>query len=112
MPAPPSATAPPPPGYTACCCPSTGGLSWRADRQKALDLLSGALETAEQLGMSRLAEQARSVRDHGVQRVREGAPSGRDAPLPGRRGAAGYPAGLTAREVEVLRLIAAGNTNR
>ena len=54
-----------------------------------------------------LAEQARSVRDHGVQRVREGAPSGRDAPMPSRRGAAGYPAGLRENSIPVAARIIA-----
>jgi DNA-binding CsgD family transcriptional regulator len=70
------------------------------DRGRARALLAEAVATAEACGMTRLAEQA--------------APSG--PLLPGRRGAAPAetpaPAGLTAREVEVLGLLAGGHSNK
>ena len=65
------------------------------DRQQAAGLLAEALAAARELGMTRLADQ--------IERL----------PV-GRRGseAGSLPSGLTAREAEVLRRIAAGRTNR
>jgi DNA-binding CsgD family transcriptional regulator len=60
------------------------------DRQQAQTLLQEATATAEALGIHGLAERVAGLR----------------APVPA------WPAGLTVREVEVLRLIAAGHSNR
>jgi DNA-binding NarL/FixJ family response regulator len=70
------------------------------DHARARDLLEHALATARERGMARLEAQARAARER----------LDRDAPPTVR--SARYPAGLTAREVEVLRLVAAGRTNR
>jgi DNA-binding CsgD family transcriptional regulator len=63
------------------------------DRQRAGALLGGAVTIAEALGIHRLGERASALR-------------AASAPVPS------WPAGLTGREVEVLRLIAAGHSNR
>jgi DNA-binding CsgD family transcriptional regulator len=60
------------------------------DRQQAASLLDDAVTTAKELGIHGLAERAAGLR--------VAAPT--------------WPAGLTTREVEVLRLIAAGRSNR
>ena len=65
------------------------------DRQRAAALLGEVVATAEQLGIHRLGERARALRAMA-------APSAAPA----------WPAGLTGREVEVLRLIAAGHSNQ
>jgi DNA-binding CsgD family transcriptional regulator/tetratricopeptide (TPR) repeat protein len=65
------------------------------DRQQAAALLEEVAATAEQLGICGLGEQAGAL-------LKELA-----APAPPT-----WPAGLTGREVEVLRLIAAGHSNR
>jgi DNA-binding CsgD family transcriptional regulator len=61
------------------------------DRQHADGLLAEALTTAETLGMRRLGQQVHELRT---------------------RTRSAYPGGLTRREVDVLRLIAAGRSNR
>jgi DNA-binding CsgD family transcriptional regulator len=63
------------------------------DRQRAAALLAEAVTTAEELGIKGLGERAAALR------------AATAAP-------AAWPAGLTGREVEVLRLIAAGHSNR
>jgi class 3 adenylate cyclase/DNA-binding CsgD family transcriptional regulator len=74
------------------------------DRDRAQELLVRALETAGELGMVRLAEQAERLRQAaGV--VKASTPSAAHR-------APHFPDGLTAREVELLRLVAAGRTNR
>jgi DNA-binding CsgD family transcriptional regulator len=65
------------------------------DLARAGDLARSALETAERLGMARLAEQCREI------------PS-----RPALAVVASYPDGLSEREVEVLRCIAKGCSNR
>jgi DNA-binding CsgD family transcriptional regulator len=67
-------------------------LAWDrpGDRQQASSLLDEAVATAKELGIHGLAERAAGLR--------AAAPT--------------WPAGLTGREVEVLRLIAAGHSNR
>jgi DNA-binding NarL/FixJ family response regulator len=67
-----------------------------ADRQQATELLKQARTTAQELGMFQLLEQIRRVQ-------LEASP---------RRSAPTYPNGLTPREVEVLRLIAAGKSTK
>jgi DNA-binding CsgD family transcriptional regulator len=64
------------------------------DRSQAQTLLEEVIATAQQLGICGLAERAAALRA-----------SARPAAL-------AWPAGLTGREVEVLRLIAAGQSNR
>jgi DNA-binding CsgD family transcriptional regulator len=64
------------------------------DRQRAAALLDEAVATAEELGIHGLGERAGALR----------AAAAPAAPA--------WPAGLTGREVEVLRLIAAGRSNR
>ena len=66
------------------------------DRERAMALLDEALAAAREIGMAALAERAAALREE----------AGR---TPGR---ARYPAGLSQREVEVLRLVAAGRGNR
>jgi DNA-binding NarL/FixJ family response regulator len=66
------------------------------DRERAVGLLDEALAAAREIGMAALAERAAALREE----------AGR---VPGR---ARYPAGLSQREVEVLRLVAAGRGNR
>jgi len=66
------------------------------DRERAASLLDEALATSGALGMQTLAERAAALRE-------EIGPS---------LGKPSYPAGLSRREVEVLRLVAAGKGNR
>ena len=66
------------------------------DRQQAAILLDEVAATAQALGICGLGERAGTLRTAGT-----AAPS-----------APAWPAGLTGREVEVLRLIAAGQSNR
>jgi DNA-binding CsgD family transcriptional regulator len=66
------------------------------DRARAAALLDQALDAARALGMNGLAESAAALRE-----TISGPPSREH-----------YPAGLSRREVEVLRLIAAGKGNR
>jgi DNA-binding NarL/FixJ family response regulator len=70
-------------------------------------LLEAALASGRELGMAPLVEDAERLLDQ----CRAAQPS----PPPSRASTAGvghYPDGLTAREVEVLRLLAAGLTNK
>jgi DNA-binding CsgD family transcriptional regulator/tetratricopeptide (TPR) repeat protein len=67
------------------------------DRQKAMALLEEALSISTELGMRPLMERVLSMRE-------------RAESHPAR--APAYPDGLTQREVEVLRLVAAGKTDR
>ena len=66
------------------------------DRQQAAALLDDVVATAQELGICGLGERAGTLR--------AAAPAAPPAPA--------WPAGLTDREVEVLRLIAAGRSNR
>ena len=66
------------------------------DRQRAAILLNEVAATAQALGICGLGERAGTLRTAAT-----AAPS-----------APAWPAGLTGREVEVLRLIAAGHSNR
>ena len=66
------------------------------DRQQAVALLNEVAATAKELGICGLGERAGTLR--------AAAPAAPPAPA--------WPAGLTDREVEVLRLIAAGRSNR
>ena len=66
------------------------------DRERAMALLDVALVAAREIGMTTLAERVAALREE----------AGR---VPGR---VRYPAGLSHREVEVLRLVAAGRGNR
>jgi DNA-binding CsgD family transcriptional regulator len=65
------------------------------DRQQAQALLGEAAATAQELGIHGLGERAKTLR---AQLAAPAAPT--------------WPAGLTGREVEVLRLIATGHSNR
>jgi DNA-binding NarL/FixJ family response regulator len=69
-------------------------LSRPGDRQQAADLLTEAAAIAERLGIQGLGERAETLRAAAIPAT----------PV--------WPAGLTGREVEVLRLIAAGHSNR
>jgi DNA-binding CsgD family transcriptional regulator len=75
--------------------------------QRARELLDGALATARELGMAGLEAQVEVLR-----RRAELDPGGGQPPASPRPGGRPLPDGLTAREVEVLRLVAAGRTNR
>ena len=66
------------------------------DRQKAVELLNESLSISTELGMRPLKERVVALQERiGV-----------------RRAGTAYPDGLTEREVEVLRLIAAGRSNQ
>jgi DNA-binding CsgD family transcriptional regulator len=67
------------------------------DRQQAISLLDEVTFTAQALGVRGLGERAATLRT---------------AAIAAPRAPAAWPAGLTGREVEVLRLIAAGQSNR
>jgi len=67
------------------------------DRAKALSLLDEALAISQELGMEPLIERVVAIKEKA-----ESQPGAAPA----------YPDGLTAREVEVLQLIAAGKTDR
>ena len=67
------------------------------DRSKALSLLEDALAVSTELGMRPLRERVTALQE-------------RAESTPVRSPA--YPEGLTQREVEVLRLVAAGRTDR
>jgi len=71
------------------------------DRQQATMLLDEVTATARALGIRGLGERADTLR---AQTLGPGAAASSRAPT--------WPAGLTRREVEVLRLIAAGRSNR
>ena len=68
-----------------------------ADRSRANRILDEAASMAHDLGMGPLADRAADLRDRIAARVTR---------------AVSYPDGLSEREVEVLRLIAAGKTDR
>jgi DNA-binding NarL/FixJ family response regulator len=70
-------------------------LSRPGDRQQAAALLGEVAATAQELGIHGLGERANDL-------LKE----------PASPAAPAWPAGLTGREVEVLRLIAAGHSNR
>jgi len=67
------------------------------DRARALGLLGEALSISEELGMRPLAGQVITLKD-----LADSGPSRPPA----------YPAGLTEREIDVIRLLAAGRTDR
>ncbi|MBI4218821.1 MAG: AAA family ATPase [Chloroflexi bacterium] len=69
-------------------------------RQRALALVNEAVATSAKIGMTPLLRDATALLERlgGAVRIKNGAPR--------------YPAGLTPREVEVLRLIAGGKSNR
>jgi DNA-binding CsgD family transcriptional regulator len=68
------------------------------DRQQAAALLEEVAATAEELGIHGLGERARDL--------------WAEAAAPAPAAALAWPAGLTSREVQVLRLIAAGRSNQ
>ncbi|MGD9890243.1 MAG: helix-turn-helix transcriptional regulator [Dehalococcoidia bacterium] len=72
-----------------------------AGRARAVRLLHQVHDAAEEIGMPLLAERAAAALAHSAHVA--GIPVGRPA---------GGPDGLTEREVEVLRLVASGHTNR
>jgi DNA-binding CsgD family transcriptional regulator len=75
-----------------------------ADQQQARTLLNAALASAQELGMPRLVARVQEL----LQRLDH---AEREQPAPSARRPS-YPDGLTAREVEILQLLAAGQTNR
>lgn len=81
---------------------AAGSAMDRGDRDDAADRLARAAPLAGKLGAGPLSEQIGSL----ARRARLGLPSG---PAGGRPPAI---AGLTAREADVLRLVAAGHSNR
>jgi DNA-binding NarL/FixJ family response regulator len=76
----------------------------RGSKSKIPELLDRALATARELGVTRLAER--------IERLQPGTAGGPRAHAVLRTPRSALPDGLTAREAEVLRLIAAGRTNR
>lgn len=83
------------------------------DRERAVELLGQALGAARELEMARLVEQAlRLVSQQRIPHASAAAP----AEIPRRSGdepkAPSHPDNLTGREVEVLRLLAGGKSNR
>ena len=82
-------------------CPPSGRYA------AAEELLSHARATAEELGMSCLLERTTGLLDQ----LSASAVANADLQITGKLAGAA-PAGLTRRELEVLRMIAAGNTNR
>ena len=77
--------------------PTSSRLSTWEIRQKAVSLLDEALATSTELGMLPLKQRA-TERLERIQAQPSTAPA--------------YPDGLTQREVEILRLVAAGKTDR
>lgn len=71
------------------------------DAARAIEHLDAALADAEELGMARLLDAASTMRAEAEAAVRQQRPA---APV--------LPAGLSEREVEVLRLVASGKSNR
>ena len=90
------------------CCDYADTLLARdqpGDRQKAMSLLDESLAFSSELGMRPLMERVVGLKDKIESQPRRGSsPEGRIFPA--------YPDGLTQREVEVLRLIAFGKSNR
>ena len=85
--------------YAWACQDYTGYLLQRGalgDQNKALTLIAESMDTAQELGMSPLAEKVSVVK-------------ARAESLPTK--APAYPDGLTEREVEVLRLVTTGKTD-
>jgi len=74
------------------------------DRQQAIALLDEVTATARELGIRGLGERAATVRTAAAAAATTTTTAAPRAPA--------WPAGLTGREVEVLRLIAAGHSNR
>ena len=82
------------------CCDYADALLKRSgpgDYHRAVSLLDDALSISSELGMRPLVERVIAIKDR--------AESG-PAPAPA------YPGGLTQREVDVIRLVAAGRTDR
>jgi DNA-binding CsgD family transcriptional regulator len=71
------------------------------DHERASELLEQSLATAQELGLPRLAEQAQALLATAAPRADQQPPQ----PQP-------QPHGLSARELEVLRLIVSGNSDR
>ena len=81
------------------CYDYAGLLQAQGEHEKVLDLLDGAQAISAELGMRPLSEKVTALKEMAEsKRVQLNAPT--------------YPAGLTAREVEVLRLIAHGKSTR
>jgi DNA-binding CsgD family transcriptional regulator len=84
-------------GQTHSTGSAQAGSARRDDREKALKLQDEAMQIARDLGMKPLVERLAALKEKLLAR---------------RGGRPEYPGGLTEREVEVLRLIASGQSNQ
>ena len=85
----------------------------RGDRDGAAERLRRAVRLADEIGAQALAEQmAILARRARIRLIPEAGGDASEGQVPGEDGAGGVEAGLTERELEVLRLVAAGRSNR
>ncbi len=85
----------------------------RGDRDGAAERLRRAVGLAGELGAQALAEQVTSLaRRARIRLIPEAGGDASGGQVPGEDGAGGGELGLTERELEVLRLVAAGRSNR
>jgi DNA-binding CsgD family transcriptional regulator len=84
----------------------------RDEREPAADVAATALKAARELGARWLVEELTVLGDRARLDLERGAAADHPAPAPIGDGAAEDPFGLTARERQVLALVAEGATNR
>ena len=83
-------------------------LATRVDRARAIDALTAAHATANELGAEPLGREIEALARRARIELTDGPPQAERKASPEPESA---PLGLTARELDVLRLLAAGNTN-